>query len=129
MASEQARKKNVHRVIPVTSVDQASQKEKFDPHPAVKVGGIEFSSGGGMQQAEQKEKDRDLQRDKQSSHVDQGIRGEGPGDIKFASHGQEQEGPVSKLNTKMQNQVGEEGRVHGCWNLEVLMNDNINETS
>ncbi|XP_047253084.1 uncharacterized protein LOC107842309 isoform X2 [Capsicum annuum] len=72
MASEQARKKNVHRVIPVTSVDQASQKEKFDPHPAVKVGGIEFSSGGGMQQAEQKEKDRDLQRDKQSSHVDQG---------------------------------------------------------
>ncbi|KAM3382748.1 seed biotin-containing protein SBP65-like [Capsicum galapagoense] len=63
-----------------------------------------------MQQAEQKEKDRDIQRDKQSSRVDQGIRGEGPGDIKFASHGQEQKGPVSKLNTKMQNQVGEEGR-------------------
>ncbi|KAK6774654.1 hypothetical protein RDI58_029893 [Solanum bulbocastanum] len=86
MASEKAKRENVHPAIHIKSVSTA---------PAVKVGGLEFSSGT---QQQQKQKDSDTQRDKHSSHhVDQGIRGEGLGGFKIESHRKEDE----------------EGRVHG----------------
>ncbi|WMV60328.1 hypothetical protein MTR67_053713 [Solanum verrucosum] len=90
MASEKAKRENdVHPAIHIKSVATAPAEHQ----PAVKVGGLEFSSG-----MQQQQKDCDTQRDKHSSHhVDQGIRGEGLGGFKIESHRKE----------------GEEGRVHG----------------
>ncbi|XP_055801882.1 uncharacterized protein LOC129871042 [Solanum dulcamara] len=90
MASEKARRENVHPAIDLeglSSLVECSNSKKIVTHKGANI--------------------------LHSSHVDQGIRGEGLGGVQIELHGQEQEGAETKKNSEMQRKEGEEGRVHG----------------